>query len=249
MGLDKVKITLFEKDSIDFIRTVGPEVGTRIIQEFKKNKISIIRNAEILNINGDHKLRSILFNIKGSTKEYYIKPDLYISEGPLTKVDHSFHNTIFFNKPKYRPELDANGAFKIDRRFSIMLHLNYKGMFACGQNALHRSFLGNKPFRSTNTGFNIESGFFAALNMLNKEVKFQYLPLQRLTIGDKEMYFYGERNNAYEDVIIEGDINSDKFVVYYIRNNVVCGILTFGYTNLHLYLIEAMKLLIFPDGK
>ena len=158
-------------------------------------------------------------------------------------------NVTEIERPKHHPKLDENAAFKIDKRFSIILNMNYQGMFACGQNASHRSFLDQIPVRTPNVGYNVESAFYATLNMLHKTVKFEYLPMERLTVGETEIYYYGERNGGYQNYIIEGDINSDKFVVYYIRRGIVVGLLTFGYTNLHIYLIEAMKRLMLPTGK
>lgn len=121
------------------------------------------------------------------------------------------------------------------------------GMFACGQNANCRSFLGNEDFRTTDVKYNIEHGFYAALNMLYKDIKHEYLPLTRLTIGDTEVYYFGERNNKFDDVYYEGDpTTDDRFIAYYSRGGIVCGFMTYGYKNLHLFLIEAMKILIMP---
>lgn len=221
VGLEDVKITLFERDTNEFIRTIGPEVGNRIIREFKKHRISILRNVDITHTEGDHKLKAIYFKHKGFEKEYFIAPDVCINEGTLKEVDHKYHNTIFFDKPKWKPVVNEFGAFKIDRNLSIMIGFVQRGMFACGQNAQHRSFLGNGTIRTPNTGFNVQSGYIAALLMLHKTIKFEYLPLQRMTIGDKELYYYGERMNHFDDIIIEGDINSDKFICYYLRNDIV----------------------------
>lgn len=246
-----IKITVLDNETSEIRKTLGTKVTQRIFKELRDNmKISILNNVNIAKVDGDHTLKRISFTQKeGDYQEYFIKPDVVIQEKSLGKVDHTVHNTIFFDKPKFRPELDENGAFKIDKRFSIMTNINYQGLFATGQNALHHSFLGNKPFRTSDVKFNIETGFYAALQMLYKEVKFEYIPLTRLTIGNKEIYYYGERDNVYDEILVDGDINSNKFVVYYLRGDVVCGFLTFGYKNLHLFLIEAMKLLQMPPGK
>lgn len=249
LGLEDTRVTLFEKDTSEFVSTLGPAIAGRIIKEFKKKKISVIRGAKITKVEADHKLKSISFKYDGFAKEYFIQPDVCIEESTLAKLDHKYHKTIFFDKPKHRPVHDVNGTFNIDQWFSIMLHINYQGMYACGQNAQHRSFLANGTIRTPNTGFNVQSGFYAALMMLNKTTDFQYLSLERLQIGDKNMYFYGERNNMFDKVHIEGDLNSDKFICYYSRNGIVCGILTFGYTNLHLYMKQAMKHLLMPYCK
>lgn len=94
--------------------------------------------------------------------------------------------------------------------------------------------------------YNIESGFFAAMNMLDKRVEFRYIPMTSLNIGGVPMYFVGERNQAFHEVIIDGDVENNKYVVFFVYGKEVAGFLTVGYQNLHLYLWEAMKLMIMP---
>jgi len=62
------------------------------------------------------------------------------------------------------------------------------------------------------------------------------------------MYFIGERENTFNEIIISGDLSSDKFVIFYVTGDEVTGILTSGFQNLHLYLWEAMKQLIMPPA-
>ena len=47
---------------------------------------------------------------------------------------------------------------------------------------------------------------------------------------------------------MEGDPNEGKFIIWYIYGEEVVGFVTVGYQNLHLYLWEAMKLLIMPTA-
>lgn len=49
-------------------------------------------------------------------------------------------------------------------------------------------------------------------------------------------------------MVIDGDETSGRFVIWYIYGEEVVGFVTVGYTNLHLYLWEAMKLLIMPPA-
>lgn len=86
------------------------------------------------------------------------------------------------------------------------------------------------------------------MNMLDKRCEFKYLPLTNLTIGDTHIYFVGERNHPYSEVIIQGDVASGKFAAFYVYGDEICGFVTVGYQNLHLYLLQAMKLLIFPSA-
>ena len=102
--------------------------------------------------------------------------------------------------------------------------------------------------RCDNYGFNIEAGFFAALSALDKRVEFRYIPHYHFNVNDKQVHFVGEINQRFSEIIIDGDIRSDKFVIYYIFGEEIVGFLTFGYKNLHLYLWEAMKLLVMPQA-
>lgn len=49
-------------------------------------------------------------------------------------------------------------------------------------------------------------------------------------------------------MIIHGDVKKRKFIAYYVYGEEVVGFVTVGYQNVHLYLWEALKLLIFPPA-
>ena len=96
--------------------------------------------------------------------------------------------------------------------------------------------------------YNIEAGWFAAMNMMNKRVEFRFFPLSAMNINGKPIYFVGERNSPFHEVIINGSVEDGKFVAFYVYGNEITGFMTCGYQNLHLYLWEAMKLLIMPPA-
>ena len=48
---------------------------------------------------------------------------------------------------------------------------------------------------------------------------------------------------------MSGNPESGKFVAFFVYGDEICGFLTCGYTNLHIYLLEAMKQLIMPSAK
>lgn len=47
-------------------------------------------------------------------------------------------------------------------------------------------------------------------------------------------------------MVYKGKPGSEKWVAFFCYGDEVCGFLTCGYTNLHIYLLEAMKQLIMP---
>ena len=86
------------------------------------------------------------------------------------------------------------------------------------------------------------------MSMLDKKIEFNYIPMQRLQIGDKNIYFIGERGSPFNEVLYHGDLDGDKWVAYYVYKDEIVGFVTCGYVNLHLYLWEAMKNLIMPTA-
>jgi len=102
--------------------------------------------------------------------------------------------------------------------------------------------------RTGDLAYNIECGFYAAMNMLDKQVQFRYIPMTPLTIGQKNLYFIGEKEQPFTDVIWHGKPGDDKWVAFFVFGDEICGFLTCGYQNLHIYLLEAMKHLIMPTA-
>lgn len=121
-------------------------------------------------------------------------------------------------------------------------------IFAAGNAAEFPSFVNKKRMREDDKAYNIEAAFYAAMNMLDKRVEFRYIPHTYMTINDKNIHFVGERGQKFSEVVIDGDESTGRFVIWYIYGEEVVGFVTVGYTNLHLYLWEAMKLLIMPPA-
>lgn len=86
------------------------------------------------------------------------------------------------------------------------------------------------------------------MQMLNKRVEFRYIPHTFIKINDKPMHFVGEKSQRFSEIILDGEVNSGRFIVWYVAGEEVVGFLTVGYQNLHLYLWEAMKLLVMPPA-
>jgi len=121
-------------------------------------------------------------------------------------------------------------------------------ILAAGSCTQYPSFMHKIKVRTDNVKYNIESGFFAAMNMLDKKVEFRYIPTTALTIGDKKLYFVGEREQPITGLIMRGSFTDEKWVAFFVFGDEICGFLTCGYQNLHIYLLEAMKQLIMPSA-
>ena len=67
-------------------------------------------------------------------------------------------------------------------------------IFAAGSATQYPSFIHKTRIRTSDIKYNIESGFYAAMNMMDKRVEFKYFPLTYMKLDDKPIYFVGERN-------------------------------------------------------
>ena len=133
-------------------------------------------------------------------------------------------------------------------RFSLIHNDVFTPILAVGSCSEFPSFIQKSRARMENVAFNIEAGFFAAMNMLDKRVEFRYIPHTYMKINDIDVHYIGEVPNKYNETIIEGDVNKNRFIVWYIYGEEIVGFCTVGYQNLHIYLWETMKLLIMPSA-
>jgi len=90
-------------------------------------------------------------------------------------------------------------------RFSLIYNDIMSPIYAAGSCTQFPSFIHKVRVRTDDVKYNIESGFYAAMNMLDKQCEFRYLPLTAMKIGDKNMYFVGERNHAFTEIIVSGN--------------------------------------------
>jgi len=65
--------------------------------------------------------------------------------------------------------------------------------------------------------------------MMDKKVEFRYIPHTYLNIDGRPVHFVGERNHRFSEIVVDGDVHSGKFVIWYIFGEEVIGFATFGY--------------------
>lgn len=216
-------------------------------------------NTEITKLHGMNKIEAIYFkldteNAKDKNVEYFVRPDVVIAENGVGQPKYELSKLLApatnaeAGEPPLKLGINAEGIPACDIKFSLHYNDLFSPILAAGSCALFPSFLHKLKIRTTDTKYNIESGFFAAMNMLDKRVEFRYFPFSSLKIGTTPVYFVGERNSPFHEIIINGSIPDRKFVAYFVYGNEVTGFMTCGYQNLHLYIWEAMKLLIMPPA-
>ena len=195
-------------DTSEIRKNMGPEVSSAILKLMRKEGIRVIDNAKITHLAGDYKLEKIHFRkvdpflseaeqylSQEGQPEYFVSTDCVIAENGLGPPKGNLKALIGEQEKSNLSSLTFNNEnIPISNvRFSLLQNDIASAYLAAGSCTHYPSFMHKIKVRTDDIKYNIESGFYAAMNMLDKEVEFRYLPVTPLTIGDKKLYFVGER--------------------------------------------------------
>jgi hypothetical protein len=180
------------------------------------------------NIKGSHTLEELVFSDKEhDINNKFLKPDLVIMESHKIISQVDYRDILHLDSLDKHPRMHEETAMVVDSTFAVHYGLSNPEIFAVGQGAACKSFIEKGFYRSNDVKYNIENGFYAAMNMLNKSINFNQLPMTRLTIGETEIYYVGERGVRYDDVHMTQE--GDKKVYFFIKSGEVVGFMTVGF--------------------
>ena len=146
----------------------------------KEKRISVIVNAQIKDIKGTTKAEKIIFRKAEDTDpekeldegvtDYFVKPDLIIAENVIgmpkadlgTIIDKKESSTL------NHIGMDREGIPSSNIRFSLLFNDIASPILAAGSCTGYPSFLHKMRLRTTDVKYNIEQGFYAAMNMMDK---------------------------------------------------------------------------------
>lgn len=216
-------------------------------------------NTEITKIQGMNKIETLYFkknnnNAKEKNVEHFVRPDVVIVENGIGEPKYSLRDILTAGEhseagePPLKLGIDGTGIPASDVKFSLHYNDLFSPILAAGSCTQYPSFMHKVRVRTQDLKYNIESGFYAAMSMMDKRVEFRYIPFTPMKLNGIPIYYVGERATPFHEMVINGSIEDRKFVAYFIYGNEVTGFMTCGYQNVHLYLWEAMKLLIFPPA-
>ena len=240
---------LFDTETSEVDRTFGFNLGAHIHYLFKKNRVTVITRAHLHNMEGSHKLEKISFKKHKSENDdnlYFVQPDLVLVEGDLSGPKLNLQQILYFPGLKENPQFEESGIVSVDKSFSVHYNNVLSRIYAAGSGVNFPSFIHKKKYRCPDLQYNSEAGFFAALSLLNKQVRFYHMPMKHLRFFGHDFYYVGERSPGYNQVAIEGSPDQMRFVAYFIYGDEVIGTLSCGFKNIHLYLLESMKQMVLP---
>ena len=90
----------------------------------------------------------------------------------------------------------------------------YSSIFAAGTCSVASSSYKDGNYRQQDPFWEVDSGFYAGLSMVNKRLGFHDVPMSVFNIAGNNLAYIGERDPIYTDIIIEGDLSKLKFIIY-----------------------------------
>lgn len=124
---------------------------------------------------------------------------------------------------------DRDGTPSADVSFSLYPNSTDSPIFGAGSAINYSSYFHKDRYRTANVAYNIESGVYAAMNMMDKRVYMKNLPMTHLQIGNTAINYVGEREPSFNEVVVNGNPESGQFVAYFVFGEEVIGFMTFGY--------------------
>jgi hypothetical protein len=116
-----------------------------------------------------------------------LKPDVVIAENGIAEPKFQLKDLIenkedgSLNRISIGYNDDIPGS---NLRFSLLHNDIMSPMYAAGSCTYYPSFIQKLRVRCDDVKYNIESGFYAAMNMIDKDVEFRYFPMTNLKVGD-----------------------------------------------------------------
>jgi NADPH-dependent 2,4-dienoyl-CoA reductase/sulfur reductase-like enzyme len=136
-----------------------------------------------------------------------------------------------------------NNSIQLDGKFVVCdkyLRTSDENIFAAGD-------ITQVPFLNTNERISfghyvnaMQQGTVAALNMLGKNISYDYVPFFWTRQWDKGLHYTGY-GTVWDEVFVTGDLSEYKFAAYYIKDNKVVGFASMNIPNAANIMTEAFR--------
>jgi hypothetical protein len=131
------------------------------------------------------------------------------------------------NNFKANTELFDNSTYTEDFKFDtegrlctqIDLNAGVKRIFASGECASVSNFANSERFKTCSFADSINQGITAGMNMSGMGIPYHIVPYEEYDFYGKKFRTVGSMN-FFEKTVIDGDLNSFDFMVYYLNKGV-----------------------------
>jgi NADPH-dependent 2,4-dienoyl-CoA reductase/sulfur reductase-like enzyme len=123
-----------------------------------------------------------------------------------------------------------------------------KDIFTAGDITSYPSIYNGERISSLHYVNAQQQGAIAALNMLGKNVLYDYIPFFWVRFLDKSLHYVGYAE-SFDEVFIEGNPEEMSFMAYYIKNNKIVAFASMNKPNSANIIYESLRNNLIPSAK
>uniref|UniRef100_UPI0037E7B826 apoptosis inducing factor mitochondria associated 4 n=1 Tax=Semicossyphus pulcher TaxID=241346 RepID=UPI0037E7B826 len=186
-------------------RSLGPEIGQMSMQMLEEQNVKFYMNDEVTEIKGEN----------GKVKQVVLKSGAVLDADVVIAGIGVIPNSDFLAGSGL--EVDSRKAVIVDK----FMRTNIPDIFSAGDiTSFPLTIRGDQRVNIGHWQMSQSQGRVAALNMLKKSTKIESVPFFWTVLLGKSIRYtgYGE---GYTEIIFKGKVKERKFLVFYIKDEVV----------------------------
>ena len=201
-----LQVTVVSPDSVPFKKTLGEEIGKIFQQVHEENGVSFKLGRKAVQFEGSDKVEAVILD-NGDR----LKADIVIVGIGVEPATDFLEGIDLYPK---------DGSVVVDEYLRAA-----DGIYAAGDIARYPDWRTSESLRVEHWRVAAQQGRIAAHNMAGKAVKFRGLPLF-WTMQFKFPLRYIGRAESWDEIIVDGDLQKQEFIAFYVKNNQVLAVAT-----------------------
>ncbi|MEH2153072.1 FAD-dependent oxidoreductase [Nostoc sp.] len=224
-----LQVTVISPDSVPFKKILGEEIGKIFQQVHEENGVSFKFGRKAVEFAGNGKVEAVVLD-NGDRLQADI---VIIGVGVQPATD-------FLQGVELHPK---DGSVVVDEYLCAG-----DGIYAAGDIARYPDWRTSESIRVEHWRVAAQQGRIAAHNMAGKAVKFRGIPFF-WTMQFKFSLRYIGHAQSWDEMIVDGDLQKQQFVAFYIKNNQVLAVATSDQDTEAAAISELMRLNQMPTGE
>ena len=204
---DAMNVHMVSLESVPMQRQLGTEVAKMLLKEHIENGVKTHMDRKVVEIKGDGKNAHSVVLDDGTE----IEADLVlVGAGAWPATKFLAGSGI---------ALDKWGGIECDP----FLQTSAKDVYAAGDIASYPYWVTGRRMRIEHYNTSIDQGSHTAFNMLGKMTPFGNIPFYWTRNYNKSIMYVGYAHE-FDEVFIQGDVNANKFVAFYIKDGKILAV-------------------------
>ena len=197
-----LEVTVAGKEEVAFAKLVGPRIGTALMDLHRKRGVTFRLGAGLTQLDGDEAVRAVVLD-SGER----LPADLVIVGFGVRPA----------SIPVQGLAADADGGIEVDAMLRAA-----EGLYVAGDLARFPVYGSGKPIRVEHWRVAQQQGRVAALNMAGVPTRHEAPPVF-WTIQYRKRLDYIGHADAWDDIVIHGDLSKPEFLAYMLKDGIVAA--------------------------